>query len=125
MIFHSFIYFYLLLQEKNEEQKANIEINYKSKDRISQMGPNSFSVKIISINQKVDCKIKCKIDDRISQIEPDLYQKYPEFSVTENYFLCNGNKVDKSKTFKENKIKNNDTILLNQMNSSNGPNNFN
>jgi hypothetical protein len=44
-----------------------------------------------------------------------LYDEYPEYIESENYFLVNGKKVNKYKTLEYNKIKNNDIIMLKNM----------
>ena len=41
-----------------------------------------------------------------------LYDEYPEYKETENYFLVNGNRVKRFKTIKENQIKNGKPIIL-------------
>ena len=41
-----------------------------------------------------------------------LYNKYPKYTDTENYFLVGGIKVNRHKTLKNNNIKNNDIITL-------------
>ena len=41
-----------------------------------------------------------------------LYNKYPKYTDTENYFLVSGKKVNKHKTLENNNIKNNDIITL-------------
>ena len=41
-----------------------------------------------------------------------LYNKYPKYMETDNYFLVNGNKINRNKTFEKNNIKNNDIITL-------------
>ena len=46
-------------------------------------------------------------------VEWQFYEKYPEFKDTENFFLVNGNKINKYRTLKENGIKDCDIILLN------------
>ena len=42
-----------------------------------------------------------------------LYEEYEEYSETENFFTVNGDRISKFKTLDENKIHNNDAILLN------------
>ena len=42
-----------------------------------------------------------------------LYEKYPKYKDTENYFLVNGKKLNRNRTLEENNIKNNDKIILN------------
>ena len=46
------------------------------------------------------------------RIEKELYEQYPEYRNENNYFIHKGNKIDKSKTLDENKIKNNSIITL-------------
>ena len=41
-----------------------------------------------------------------------LYEKYPNYKDTENYFLVNGNRINRNRTLEENKIKNNDILTL-------------
>ena len=41
-----------------------------------------------------------------------LYEKYPKYAETENFFVIGGNKINKSKTLKENNINNNGIIAL-------------
>ena len=47
------------------------------------------------------------------KIETILYNNYPKYKDTENYFLVNGKKINRNKTIEENKIKNNDVLTLN------------
>ena len=55
----------------------------------------------------------CKNSDIFSKIENLLYDEYPLFRETDNYFLCNGNIIDKNKSLEENHIKNSSIIILN------------
>ena len=41
-----------------------------------------------------------------------MYEEYPEYKETDNYFLANGNRVKRFKTVKENKIKNGRPVIL-------------
>ena len=41
-----------------------------------------------------------------------LYEKYPKYKDTENYFIVNGHKINRNRTVDENKIKNNDVLTL-------------
>ena len=86
---------------------------------ILEKNENLMSVIFSSVNQKVNYSIVCKNTDTIHNLEVKLYQEFPSLYESENYFLCKGQIINKFKTFEENKIKNGDTILLNQMNDSN------
>jgi len=41
-----------------------------------------------------------------------LYEKYPNYTETENFFVVGGKKINRSKSIEENNIKNNDIITL-------------
>ena len=71
-----------------------------------------ISIKFISTNQEIDFTVIAKNTDNFSNIEKMLYDKYPKYIEFENYFLVNGNKINKHKTLEQNKIKNNDILTL-------------
>ena len=58
----------------------------------------------------------CKKTDKLSKIKQKLYQEllqeFPKLKNKNLYFICNGNVIDKSLTFEQNKIKNGSTILI-------------
>ena len=97
------------------------EINKKNKE-IEQIR-NSFPIKInpgeklmtvifVSTDQKIHYAIICKNTDKFSTLENKLYDEYPEFSENENYFLVNGNRINRYKDLDYNKIKNSDIVTL-------------
>ena len=71
-----------------------------------------MTVIIMSGDQKIHYSIICKNTEKFTTIEHKLYEKYPEYLESENYFLINGNKVNKYKSLDENKIKNSDIISM-------------
>ena len=75
-------------------------------------GEKLVSIKIISGEQDIDYSIIIKNTELFSKIETMLYNKYPKYTDTENYFLVSGKKVNKHKTLEKNNIKNNDIITL-------------
>ena len=60
--------------------------------------------------------IICKNTQKFNELEKQLYKDYPEYSKSDNYFMINGNRVDKTKSLDGNKIRNNDVIILTQNN---------
>jgi hypothetical protein len=56
--------------------------------------------------------IIAKNNDKFSKIEDILYEKYPNYKESDNYFIFKGNKVKRNKTLEENNIKDNDIIML-------------
>ena len=45
-------------------------------------------------------------------MEDILYEQYPEYRDTENYFICNGKKINKFRNLGENDIKDGNIIIL-------------
>ena len=126
----------LLIEKIKElESKSNFS-NYKN---IKEDNNNSYKEKVINLLDEInELKIKrpieilpgeklisvifqtsdflrsiiCKDTDTFAKVENLLYQKYPEYKETEQYFIVNGQKVNRFKTLKENKIKDSDVILM-------------
>ena len=73
-----------------------------------------MTIIFISSDQKIHYSFICKNTDKFNKIENLLYEKYPEYEESENYFTVNGNKIIKSKTIEQNKINNSDIIILNK-----------
>ena len=76
-------------------------------------GEKLMTLIFTSIDQKINYSIICKNTDRFNLIENKLYDIYPEYSETENFFIVHGKKINKSKTIEDNQIGNNDIIILN------------
>ena len=96
-------------QKDNElkELKSKLPFNLNKNDKL-------MTVIFISNDQSVHYSFICKNNDKFNRIENLLYDEYPQFQETENYFTVNGHKIIKSKTMEENKIKNSDIIILNK-----------
>ena len=71
-----------------------------------------ITIKFISIDKKINFDIIAKNTDSFEKLEASLYDKYPKYKVTENYFLVNGMKLNRHRTLEENKIKDNDILTL-------------
>ena len=71
-----------------------------------------ISIKFISVNQDIDFNIVAKNTDVFSKIEKILYDNYPKYIDSENYFIVNGSKINTHRTLEQNKIKNNDIVTL-------------
>ena len=85
---------------------------YKFKDN-----EKLISVQIISGYQDIhDFYRIAKNTDKFSKLETSLYEVYPDYEDSENYFLVNGNKIKNHKTLEQNNIKNNDVIILQKNN---------
>ena len=62
--------------------------------------------------QDIHYAIICKNTQKFTEIEHKLYEEYPEYLESENYFLFSSRKINKYKTLEENTIKNIDLIIL-------------
>ena len=78
-------------------------------------GEKLMSIIFMSSNQEVHYSIICKDSDKFTSVENLLYDEYPRYRETENYFLYNGNKINKYKTLKENNLHNGSIVILNQL----------
>ena len=75
-------------------------------------GEKLISIKFISSEKDIDYSLITKNTEKFSKIEIMLYEKYPKYTEAENFFIVNGNKINRSKTLEQNNIKNNDIITL-------------
>ena len=73
-----------------------------------------MSIIFTSVDQNTHYSLICKNTDTINKLEAELYKEYPDYTETENYFLCKGKIINKFHTFEMNNIKNGDVIILNQ-----------
>ena len=80
---------------------------------ILEEGEKMISIIITSGDQSFYTSIICKNKDKFNKIEDLLYERYPKYTETENYFIFNGNRINRNKTLEQNNIKNNDIIILN------------
>jgi hypothetical protein len=98
---------------KKQENKIN-----KLKAKLSRYpfellkGEKLISVILTSSDQKIHCSIICKNTEKFIKLEEKLYNNYPEYSDSDNYFMVNGNIISKFKTLDENNIKDSDNIIL-------------
>ena len=75
-------------------------------------GEKLISIKFISGEQDINYSLITKNTEKFFKIEALLYENYPKYAETENFFVIGGNKINKSKTLKENNINNNGIIAL-------------
>ena len=73
-----------------------------------------MSIIFSSVDQKIHFSIICKNTDTINKLEAELYREYPQFSETDNYFMCKGKVLNKFHPFESDNIKNGDVIIVNQ-----------
>ena len=114
----------LIKKIKKQENKLNYQINkiLELENKIKKLetyflspGEKLITVKFISVDQVINFTVTAKNNDNFSKLEDILYNKYPKYKDTENYFLVNGKRINRHRTLEENKIKNNDVLTLNKI----------
>ena len=80
-------------------------------------GEKLFSIIFTSSDQNMYHSIICKNTQKFLELEQKLYD-YPEYSGANNCFMINGNRINKFISLDENKIRNNDIIILTQNNNN-------
>ena len=96
-----------LENKENEIDKLKAVIPFDLKE-----GEQLLTLIFVSFDQKIHYSFICKNTEIFSMVEKRLYEVYPNYEEEENYFLVSGNKIIKTKTLEENKIKNSDVIML-------------
>ena len=101
----------------NYRNNRNLEtmnsIDRLNKQNDQKEGENQISVIFQYIDdQTVHYPVICKESQKFSEVEKLLYEKFPRYKKTINYFICNGNIIDKTKTLKENKIGYGNVIIM-------------
>lgn len=92
-------------EEEIKELKSTMQFNLKPGEKL-------ISIIFISVDQKIHHSLICKNTDIFTSVENLLYNEFPEYKETENYFILDGVKVNKYKSLEENKIKNSSIITL-------------
>ncbi len=100
-----------ILSLKNEIE--NLKLNRNNNLDIINPGEKILSIQFKSIDHVVDLCVPCKNTDIFVHLEEQLYERYPEYKETNNFFTCNGDVIKRFKSLEENGIKNSDKILLN------------
>ena len=94
-----------IIELENEIKLFRIYNNFSEGEKL-------ISIKFASVEQDIDYSLTIKNTEIFSKIELMLYNKYPKYIETENYFLVGGNKINKHKSLEKNNIKDNDIITL-------------
>jgi predicted transcriptional regulator len=66
----------------------------------------------MSDEQDINYSIVSKNTEKFSKIEAMLYDKFPKYIESENYFFVGEKKINRNKTLEQNNINNNDIITL-------------
>ena len=98
----------LEIKEKEIKELKN-KLYYNSNDF-----SNLMTVIFYSTDHKIHYSLICKKTDKFNKLENELFETFPECQDSEDFFMVNGQKVNRYKTLEENKIKNSQVITLTQ-----------
>ena len=76
-------------------------------------GEKLMSIIFTTKSENFIYSIICKNIDKFYKIESQLYKVFPHYLKNKNYYTVNGKEINKNKTLDENKIKDNNIIILN------------
>ena len=93
----------LRIKLQNDNSSQNINIFNRSQMRC---------VHFISTDSKVHFSVPCLGDDLFVEIEKKLYEQFPEYTETNNYFLSQGKQILRFKTISQNNIGNGLPVTL-------------
>ena len=100
-----------VIEINNLKEQINI-LNNDDLVTVVNPGEKVIATLFHSSDQKIDFSIACKNTTPFVQLEEKLYEEYPEYKETDNYFLYNGGKLRRFKTIEENQIKSGKPIIL-------------
>ena len=78
-------------------------------------GENLLPIIFLTSDYKVHYSLICKDSEKFSEVECRLYEIFPDYSEVENYFMCNGIKINRFKTLKQNQLKYSDIVMMNSV----------
>ena len=74
-----------------------------------------MSVIFISTNHEIKQSIICKNTDIFNKLVNILYNKFPSYRKPDNFFICNGKRVNEYETLENNGIRDSSEIILSKM----------
>ena len=93
-------------------QINNLQLN-NNKNKIKFGLDEIVTVLIQSVDQRVNTPLSVPKSELFVRLEEQLYEEYPEYKEFDVYFTVKGDKIKRFKSKEENKLKNEDKILLN------------
>ena len=95
------------LSKNNFQNKMELENEIKLFRKYCNFseGEKLISIKFISGVQHINYLIITKNTEKFIKLEYILYEKYPKYMETVNYFLSGGNKINRNKTLEQNNKK--------------------
>ena len=107
------------LEKNNELNKVKLELNnlkleYYDNNIFKEILPGEKIISILfnSTDQRINYSLPCKSSTPFIKVEERLYDEYPEYKKTDNYFLTNGKKIKRFLTIEENQIISGKPVIL-------------
>ena len=97
---------------KNEKMIKEYELKISQFPFKFSPGEKIMSIIFISLDENIISSFICKNTDTFDVLENMFYEKYSEYKGLENKFFLNGKEINRNKSLDENKIKNNDIIII-------------
>ena len=91
------------------------EILDENLEKIKSPEKDKCIIQFISTDQLVNVLITCKITDNFSLLEEKLYVDFPELKNKNIYFFANGSIINRTASLKENNIKNDTSVIINEI----------
>ena len=92
--------------------KYNEIVKKSGNDKALNIVKKEIKVNFLSTDQHINCTLSCYNTDNFTILQDKLFEKYPELKRQDNCFLVNGRIVNHLLSIEENKIKNDDHILI-------------
>ena len=88
------------------DSKLNLNDNIGSNNYINLLeGENLVALNFISVNQCINHFFICNNKSKFFEIEKQLYDKFPEYQEGQNFFMFDGNRINRWKTLEDNGIR--------------------
>ena len=97
-----------------KEQSNNNEEQSQFVNKFAFIEETDCLVHFISTDQIIKFSLICQVNDIFSNIVNELYLKFPSLKHKSIFFLTNGNIMNTSATLRENRIKNDNIILIDE-----------
>ena len=106
------------MEELKIEKNKNKQLDDNTSSDLANIKPGEriIVVHFKSMDQKVDYPISCKNTDIFVRIEEKLYKEFPEYKeYSKTFFTVNGTPIKRFKSMEDNKIKEGDKIIINNL----------
>ena len=104
----------IIAEKEKEINKYKHIVQTNDSDKSFYGRKDMIALNFTSVDGKISYAIPCTREDLFVDVEKKLYNEYPEYRDTNNYFLSQGKVILRFKSIEENNIKNGYPIILNQ-----------